>query len=80
MSVEIDFRLEFVVHGTPASGQTKRLATRENWKQKVRDATKPALPVCAPVRQPYRGAWLDARDATVTRDEVAALAEVVRTL
>ncbi len=44
VAVEIPFPIEFVVHGTPASAQTKRPSTRERWKETVRLASRSALP------------------------------------
>ncbi|MCB8876096.1 RusA family crossover junction endodeoxyribonuclease [Acidisoma silvae] len=44
MTVEITFPLEFVVGGTPVSLQTKRISTREAWRDKIRTASAGALP------------------------------------
>lgn len=44
MSIEIEFPLEFVVNGTPVSQQAKRRASIEEWKQRVKDASRAALP------------------------------------
>jgi Holliday junction resolvase RusA-like endonuclease len=42
--MEIDFPIEFVVFGTPVSHQAKRAESREQWKERVRDASLSALP------------------------------------
>jgi len=42
--VEIEFPIEFLVHGTPVSAQAARAASREEWKQRVRSASKAVLP------------------------------------
>jgi Holliday junction resolvase RusA-like endonuclease len=42
--MEISFPLEFLVHGTPVSVQTKRAQSREAWKARVKDASNSALP------------------------------------
>lgn len=44
MSIEIEFPIEFLVRGTPASAQTKLATTRDRWKQNVRQASLSALP------------------------------------
>jgi crossover junction endodeoxyribonuclease RusA len=44
MSVEIEFPVEFIVHGTPVSLQAKRAEAREAWKDRVRAASYTALP------------------------------------
>ena len=44
MSVEIGFPFEFVVQGTPASLQTKRAQSRQAWRDRVRAASRVALP------------------------------------
>jgi hypothetical protein len=44
MSIEIEFPVEFVVAGTPASLQTKRAQTRTAWRDRVRVASLMALP------------------------------------
>lgn len=42
--MEIRFPLEFNVHGTPVSSQTKRSASREEWKERVKTASYASLP------------------------------------
>ncbi len=42
--MEPEFPLEFVIHGTPVSAQTKRAESREQWKQRVKEASYSALP------------------------------------
>jgi crossover junction endodeoxyribonuclease RusA len=42
--MEIEFPIEFIVHGTPVSLQTKRPESRAEWRTLVRDAARPALP------------------------------------
>jgi hypothetical protein len=44
MSVEIQFPLEFVVGGTPVSLQAKRRKSLQEWKDRVADAARKALP------------------------------------
>ena len=44
MSVEIQFPLEFVVHGTPVSLQTARTKSKDDWKLRVKIASYGALP------------------------------------
>ena len=42
--MQIDFPLEFIVQGTPVSHQAKRTESREQWKERVRDASTSVLP------------------------------------
>jgi crossover junction endodeoxyribonuclease RusA len=42
--MEIDFPIEFLVRGTPVSLQTKRGRARDEWKQRVREASTSAIP------------------------------------
>lgn len=42
--MEIAFPIEFLVHGTPVSLQAKRPESREEWKGRVRDASKAVIP------------------------------------
>ena len=42
--VDLVFPIEFLVSGTPVSLQTKRAASREEWKQRVKTASLTALP------------------------------------
>lgn len=42
--MEIEFPVEFLVHGTPVSLQAKRAESRAEWKARVKDASKIALP------------------------------------
>jgi hypothetical protein len=42
--VQIVFPLEFLVHGTPVSVQTKRKRSRREWKERVRAASMAVLP------------------------------------
>jgi crossover junction endodeoxyribonuclease RusA len=42
--MEIEFPIEFLVHGTPVSLQAKRPESRSQWKQRVKDASKIAIP------------------------------------
>lgn len=44
MSVEIEFPLEFVVQGTPVSLQAERRESIDEWKARVVNASRPALP------------------------------------
>jgi hypothetical protein len=44
MTVEIDFPLEFVVEGTPVSLQSKRAASKEQWKSRIVEASRSVLP------------------------------------
>jgi crossover junction endodeoxyribonuclease RusA len=44
MSVEIEFPIEFIVEGTAVSHAAKRPEAIEQWKQRVRDASRTALP------------------------------------
>ena len=44
MSVEIEFPLEFVVAGTPVSLQAKRRESLVEWKGRVVEASRTALP------------------------------------
>ena len=44
MTVEIEFPLEFVVGGTPVSLQTKRRESLDEWKERVAEASRTALP------------------------------------
>jgi hypothetical protein len=41
--MEIEFPIEFIVHGTPVSAGAKRAASREEWKGRVRSASSKAL-------------------------------------
>lgn len=45
MTVEIEFPLEFVVQGTPVSHQTKNRKAIEAWKERVKNASIPMLPI-----------------------------------
>jgi len=38
------FPLEFIVEGTPVSSQTKSAEARDEWKERVKNASKPTLP------------------------------------
>jgi crossover junction endodeoxyribonuclease RusA len=40
----IDFPIEFLVKGTPVSLQAKRAESRREWKERVKTASKSALP------------------------------------
>jgi crossover junction endodeoxyribonuclease RusA len=42
--MEIDFPIEFVVEGTPVSFQAARAASKSQWKARVKDASRSALP------------------------------------
>lgn len=42
--MEIAFPLEFVVSGTPLSFQSVRSAAKSQWKDRVREASRPHLP------------------------------------
>ena len=42
--MEIEFPLEFLVRGTPVSLQAKRSVSRDEWKERVKEASKTALP------------------------------------
>lgn len=42
--MEIEFPIEFIVHGTPVSHQAKRAESRDQWKERVRAASLAALP------------------------------------
>jgi len=42
--LEIVFPIEFVVNGTPVSSQAKRPETRKEWKDRVKAASRTALP------------------------------------
>lgn len=42
--MEPEFPVEFLVKGTPVSLQAKRAASKEEWKSKVRQASRSALP------------------------------------
>lgn len=42
--LEPDFSIEFLVAGTPASLQTKRAETRDQWRALVRQASERVLP------------------------------------
>jgi crossover junction endodeoxyribonuclease RusA len=42
--VQIEFPVEFIVHGTPVSMQAKRAASREEWKLRIRSASSAAIP------------------------------------
>jgi Holliday junction resolvase RusA-like endonuclease len=44
VGMEIGFPIEFIVHGTPVSHQAKRAASKEAWKELVRDASRAAVP------------------------------------
>jgi crossover junction endodeoxyribonuclease RusA len=54
--LEPDFPIEFLVRGTPVSQQAKRAASRAQWKERVRMASRVVLP---------EGHW-------ATRDRIAA--------
>ncbi len=43
-AIEINFPIEFVVHGTPLSLQAKRAASRAEWKERVKLASSNAIP------------------------------------
>ena len=42
--MQIEFPIEFIVHGTPVSQQARRAASREEWKERVRQASSGVLP------------------------------------
>lgn len=42
--MEIEFPIEFLVHGTPVSLQSKRAVAKEAWKDRVRAASTTRLP------------------------------------
>lgn len=42
--MELEFPIEFFVHGTPVSLQAKRAEAREEWKQRIKSASSTALP------------------------------------
>ncbi|WP_027534771.1 RusA family crossover junction endodeoxyribonuclease [Bradyrhizobium sp. WSM3983] len=42
--MEIEFPLEFLVHGTPVSFQAKNAAAREDWKDRVKTASSSTIP------------------------------------
>lgn len=42
--MEIEFPIEFVVSGTPVSLQAKRAASKNQWKERVRNASSEVLP------------------------------------
>lgn len=42
--MDIQFPLEFLVRGTPVSLQAKRPEARQQWKERVREASNEALP------------------------------------
>ena len=44
MDVEIDFPIEFNVRGIPVASSAKRAESRDQWKVRVRDAARTALP------------------------------------
>lgn len=44
MTLDILFPLEFAVHGTPVSLQSKNAQARDSWREKVRAAGRAALP------------------------------------
>lgn len=42
--MDIQFPIEFLVHGTPVSLQAKRSASREQWKERVKVASCSVIP------------------------------------
>ncbi len=42
--MEIEFPIEFLVHGTPVSHQTKRPAAKAAWQKRIRQASMTAIP------------------------------------
>lgn len=42
--IEIEFPIEFLVHGTPVSLQAKRAASRDEWKERIKSAGSQAIP------------------------------------
>ena len=42
--MELQLPIEFLVSGTPVSAQAKRTKSRDDWKQRVREASSDALP------------------------------------
>jgi Holliday junction resolvase RusA-like endonuclease len=44
VATQIVFPIEFIVHGTPVSLQAKRPESREEWKGRVRAASRTAIP------------------------------------
>lgn len=42
--MEIEFPIEFIVSGTPVSFQAKRNESKEEWKERVRDACTAVVP------------------------------------
>jgi hypothetical protein len=42
--MEIAFPIEFLVHGTPVSFQAKRTASKDEWKRRVKSASKSVIP------------------------------------
>jgi len=42
--MELSFPIEFLVHGTAVSFQAKRPESRAEWKERVKDASRTAIP------------------------------------
>jgi crossover junction endodeoxyribonuclease RusA len=42
--MELEFPIEFLVYGTPVSLQAKRPESREEWKERVKTASRTVLP------------------------------------
>lgn len=42
--MQIEFPIEFIVHGTPISSQARRPESRKEWKEHVKNASSTALP------------------------------------
>ncbi|WP_406872787.1 RusA family crossover junction endodeoxyribonuclease [Aminobacter sp. P9b] len=42
--MEIEFPIEFLVQGTPVSLQAKKAASRDEWKERVKEASRTSVP------------------------------------
>lgn len=42
--MQIEFPIEFIVHGTPVSAQARRPESRREWKEHVKNASSAAIP------------------------------------
>jgi crossover junction endodeoxyribonuclease RusA len=45
--LQLDFPIEVLVEGTPVSSQAQRAASRAEWRERVREASRLALPDAA---------------------------------
>lgn len=55
--MEIEFPIEFLVHGTSVSFQRKRGVARAEWQERVKQASMTALPTLGYIRSASKSAF-----------------------